>query len=212
LRRTSRPFVTEVKRRHSRSTITPDWAVEKEPSSAAANAYSFDAGAIEKREAAQLLERVFEKAPARPTGRILPSLVESGSLSEAEAAPGLPKRSRQSKASKSVRPNKADVPANDLRPAAFGNPEAAPRIDTVVARSAPAAQTKVKLRPRPSFKKLAISPQGEAVIADPSPLIDVGSEVAVSRKGRRSILPRYGFGAELKLGERWKLRLLKRRR
>jgi hypothetical protein len=207
LRRTSRPFITEVKRRHGRSIVVADWAVGKEPPSATTPLQSFVVGAIEKREAAQLLEHVFEKAPAPPTGRILPSLVETGSLSEAQPQPEPPKRSRQGKAPKRVRSSKPAVAANDLRPVASGYLQGAPRITAVDEHSALMTRTKATPRLPLGLENVATVQQADAPIAAQSPSIDLGSEDAASRKRPRSIAARYVFGTELKLGERWKLRL-----
>jgi hypothetical protein len=212
LRRTSRPFITEVKRRHGRSIVVADWAVGKEPPSATTPLQSFVVGAIEKREAAQLLEHVFEKAPAPPTGRILPSLVESGSPSEAEPQPGPPKHSRQTKASKSARSSKPDVATNDPRPVALGYLQEAPLITVIGEHSASTTRTKATPRLQLSLENVATVQQTDAPVATQPPLIDLGSEAAASRKRPRSIAARYVFGTEPKLGERWKLRLRKNHR
>jgi hypothetical protein len=212
LRRTSRPFIREVKRRHGRSIVVADWAVAKEPPTASTTLQSFVVGAIERREAAQLLENVFEKAPVPATGRILPSLIESGSPSKAEPQPEPPKRFRQSKASKSARSSKPGVAADDLPPVALGYLQGAPRITAVDQRSASTTRTKATPRRQVSLESVATVQQTDAPIAAQSPLTDLGSEDTAPRKRPRSIAARYVFGTELKLGERWKLRLRKSHR
>jgi hypothetical protein len=176
-------------------------------------------------------ERALDMASAIPTGRILPSLVETapGGLSATESK--LRKRpSRQGSAedkikgkvigaqSASGRRSRVPLGGKDLVASLQGSFEAAPD-DSVQARSGqglvlntaeqvetPAAERPHRRGRRAKTHTSPVNIFASACNAQPASS-SILADVDVSRKRHQFILARYVFGTEPKLGERWKRRL-----
>jgi hypothetical protein len=236
LRYISRSFTVEVRRNRGRSSTTDAKPILRLSLSGPASDIAHDAG----EDASTLFsgharERAPDIASASPTGRILPSLVESvpGGLSATESKP--PKRlSRQGSAEdKMIKGKETDAQSASGRrrraPSSQGSFEAA-ADDSVQARSghglvlttAEQVETRVRTdqtvatstaaeRPHRHGRRAKSQTSSEIAFASASSAPPANSSILadddVSRKRHQSILARYVFGTEPKFGERWKRRL-----
>jgi hypothetical protein len=83
LKHTQQSFVVEMRRRRGRLTSASGRAIEEDAFSAAVRAHSQDVRSEEKPKVDQVASIAVETYPARPVGRILPSLVEDHLLGPA---------------------------------------------------------------------------------------------------------------------------------
>ena len=190
MKRPHPPFVVEVrKQRRSTNGNAKSWLTESRFAGAITEtAAAFDPLARFEAPPAPPVEAPAETAPARPTGRILPSLIDLAptDLAAEEAAP--PRRGRRGAAS-ATRKAKRET----RREAEPANAPAAEESEAALDAVAAAARASAALEAR------AATSAGQ------------GDEPTRPDRHRR-VLERYVFGGARKPGQRWKRRLLETRR
>jgi len=208
MKRPPHNFVVEVRRqRRSTSANGKGWLAA--PALALSERH---AGAAALFEAERKPAPAAAPPPARPQGRILPSLVDiepSAPALEEASAPPRRKRENPAAAAKPKTRAKKEASRKLAPPRVFQEPAVGWRglDETVAAAGAKPARKIAKAEP---FAARASEP--EAVAAPEATLEKAPAERAGERQARhRRILDRYVLGAELKPGERWKKRLHKAR-
>jgi hypothetical protein len=253
LKHTPQRFTVEVRRHRGRPTFSKAQSAERETLTPAPGAGPRDADEKSSPETHQTLQRGAEKT--RPSGRILPSLAESGPEivvppqveSSRRPARGASAESKPKPRARLVstdiasvdrqapQPNAADADlgtdsgvvsrqSQEARPN-DNSPATAPSQTKMTAkteRSAAKSAAAAKPRRRSRRTRADAAPQTNHALvdvetssipdADALPAPPTNLDGGASRERRRSIIARYVFGTELKLGERWKQRLRRRRR
>ena len=213
MRHTKQPFVVEVKRHRGRGGSSSEknlFSLAARVEALAEPAIShpaFDAFAADPR-----------KSVARPTGRVLPSLDEPAPAPEPAPQDDLPRRRGRPRrptseaAAEDAAPPRRRGRKPRLAPVGAGaaSPERAQaQAQAGVVAPAPPPREKPPVaaakarKPAPRPPEPA-SPAPEAVLR-PEP--QIAREPGEAARRRRSIMGRYVFGTELRLGERWKKRL-----
>jgi hypothetical protein len=214
MKRAPPTFVVEVRRqRRSANSIGKAWLAE--PALAGSGRH---AGAAAPFEAEPKAPLAAEAPPARPQGRILPSLADVEPItSRFEEAAASPQRKRDGLAATAKpKTRRKKDPGRHIAPSVLSFEETravAPRAVAERTAAAPSAgaQAKRKVAKVEPLATHAVAAAKPAAIPE-APLENAAADRAGARQARhRRILERYVLGAELKPGERWKRRLQKTR-
>ena len=174
-----------------------------------------------------------EIAAPLPTGRILQSLVESpaalDTMSRVLRRPGRPRKEQGSQSKPTlevpcglpaqladIEPMECVVPPSDAIAVSAGEATAAsnPVVqDSCVSTPRPKAKRRVQITIALDAEPASASAEDEALVrrADASAALPMAIDEHSSPKRKRTIMGRYVFRNELKLGERWKRRLIEGR-
>ncbi len=241
MKRPPHHFVVEVKRqRRSTNAVGKSWLDDPRFAAAAAEAASA-VGVLELEPKLEETKPAAPAAPSRPSGRILPSLVEVElpSLVEVEPEPEPveivePPRRRERKVEAALQA--AEALFSSRGEPDLGPPDPAPpALETLAFVAEPVAKVPATRKAKKTKKPTAAAPEAapqslgvkalaEALTARAARAVgelrveaaeEEGSSAdrAERRQARhRRILERYVRGAEAKPGQRWKLRLQKRRK
>ncbi|MBV8663365.1 MAG: hypothetical protein JO107_09710 [Hyphomicrobiales bacterium] len=235
MKRPPHHFVVEVKRqRRATNAVGKSWLDDPRFAAAAAEAV----GAVGLLELEPKFEETkpatLEPASSRPAGRILPSLVEDEPVASVEIVE--PRRKRERKLEAAVRPAEPALPT-PAEPALLHD-EPAPAVEAVAVLTEPVAKARtVRKAHKPkkpvvaaedSMPEPAPQPRSEEAIKALAEALaaravgefradaaeeDAPADRREARQARhRRILERYVRGGEGKPGQRWKLRLQKRRK
>ena len=244
MRHTPQSFIVEVRRRRGRPTFMDATPKLGETFRDATHDGVYEVDQTGRREAERAKNPAFEFDPIRPSGRILPSLVDSCPWSLPEVEPSRRRAHGASCGNKPTKPTEVvatnvSEPHRGTQPSTYAeaglvidsdtapheSPQAPSNDAPLVAppseasinseRSAVKSTTGKKARRRNDVTKTHMSPQtaslsgdvGPSSFPDAQPKNSSNLHDGASRERRRSIVARYVFGTELKLGERWKLRL-----
>jgi hypothetical protein len=218
MKRAPPTFVVEV-RRQRRSANAIGKAGLAEPALAGSGRHAGAAAPFEAEPKAPLAAKpplAAEAPPARPQGRILPSLADIEPItSRFEEAAASPRRKRDGLAATAKpKTRRKKDPGRHIAPSVLSFEETgtvAPRAVAERTAAAPSAgaQAKRKVAKVEPLATHAVAAAKPTAIPE-APLENAAADRAGARQARhRRILERYVLGAELKPGERWKRRLQK---